>query len=181
MLLNHFTLLLGKVKFCQHARQAQCPPSLPPRANRVNYSIQFSEPKWKRVAAKKSYVILIVEKFLIGWAKLSLSCWYWKMRRNSWIQPVSMYISLQINFSLSVVGALSTIIRYAPAPIFEYVFENLCSYLSFHGVHNDWWLVSLVIWNRFLDCLCQLLLFPSFTRWPPQPVAVAWLKTFWYE
>ena len=104
-----------------------------------------------------------------------------KMRRNSWIQPVSMYISLQINFSLSVVGALSTIIRYAPAPIFEYVFENLCSYLSFHGVHNDWWLVSLVIWNRFLDCLCQLLLFPSFTRWPPQPVAVAWQKTFWYE
>ena len=85
-----------------------------------------------------------------------------KMRSNSWIQPVSKYISLQINFSLSVVGALSTIIRYAPAPIFEYVFENLCSYLSFHGVHNDWWLVSLVIWNRFLDRLCQLLLFPSF-------------------
>ena len=79
MLLNHFTWLLGKVKFCQHTRTCvfarlypntwqgdhdvppPCPCPLPPRANRVNCSIQFSEPKWKRVAANKSYEISNVE------------------------------------------------------------------------------------------------------------------------
>ena len=79
MLLNHFTLLLGKVKFCQHTRTCvfarlypntwqgdhdvppPCPCPLPPRANRVNCSIQFSEPKWKRVAADHSYEISNVE------------------------------------------------------------------------------------------------------------------------